>query len=130
MKTENFCSNCDSVLNGIVNQKDFYNHEIGKMICPECGKEVMPCNECEEDHSKCRNCPYKKSKLMKLTHCNGKKINKKVVSCCLIRKKEKDKFYIMGLFKNDKLIAIQSYIDLFIKPNNPIYLPNPPLKLF
>ena len=67
MRTENFCSNCDTVINCEVDEKQFYDCEIGRMKCPNCGADVMPCNECDED---VKNyicgviCPYKKSEYM------------------------------------------------------------------
>jgi len=70
MQTENFCNKCDTVINGEVDDKDFKDHKVGKIICPNCGSEVMPCNECDEvflndgnNHTEeCDNCPWRDSK--------------------------------------------------------------------
>lgn len=58
--TENYCDNCDEVLNQVFSTKAFYAGKVGALICPKCGHVTMPCNECE-DHDACGDCPWEKS---------------------------------------------------------------------
>lgn len=55
--TENYCNDCDEVLNQVFDIDAFYEHKVGALICPKCGCVNMPCNECE-DHDDCGNCPW------------------------------------------------------------------------
>lgn len=58
--TENYCDECDEVLNQVFDYKAFRSHKVGALICPKCGHVTMPCNECE-DHDGCGDCPWAKS---------------------------------------------------------------------
>ena len=58
--TENFCDECDEVLNQVFDEKAFYAGKVGALICPKCGHVTMPCNECEA-HDACGDCPWAKS---------------------------------------------------------------------
>ena len=55
--TENYCDECDEVLNQVFDRKAFCSHKVGALICPKCGHITMPCNECE-DHDDCGDCPW------------------------------------------------------------------------
>ena len=59
--TENFCDECDEVLNQVFDEKAFYAGKVGALICPKCGHVTMPCNECE-DRFNCEKCPWRRAK--------------------------------------------------------------------
>lgn len=54
---EETCCHCDATVHGEVDAEAFWHYEGGVVICPCCGRRVMPCNECL-DHSRCDKCPY------------------------------------------------------------------------
>lgn len=58
--TENYCDECDEVLNQVFDKKAFFAGKVGALICPKCGHVMMPCNECE-DHDACGDCPWAKA---------------------------------------------------------------------
>ena len=60
--TENYCDECDNVVNQVFNDEDFYNHKVGLIKCPECGHIISPCNECDNNDN-CEECPWRKAKI-------------------------------------------------------------------
>jgi len=66
MMLENYCDDCDDVLNVVVNAKDFYDFKVGRIRC-KCGCVVKPCNECLDEngqHYNCSKCPWEKAKIV------------------------------------------------------------------
>lgn len=55
---EETCPECDETFVVRFKTEDFDNHETGRIVCPKCGRFVMPCNACNI-HSDCANCPWK-----------------------------------------------------------------------
>ena len=62
MLTENYCDYCDAVVHQVFDENDFADHKVGAMICPNCGKHIMPCNECVDPNHNCEFCPWKNCK--------------------------------------------------------------------
>lgn len=62
--TEDYCDECDEVLNQVFDERQFFSYKVGALICPKCGHVTMPCNECE-DHDACGDCPWRKAKATK-----------------------------------------------------------------
>ncbi len=60
--TENFCDECDSVVNAAFDVERFWRYEVGRVRCPTCGAIVSPCNECFgtdiKDSVGCDECPW------------------------------------------------------------------------
>ena len=63
MMTENYCDDCDDVLNAVFDEKEFWSHKVGLVKCM-CGCIVKPCNECD-NHYNCSHCPWEKAKVTK-----------------------------------------------------------------
>lgn len=66
MMTENYCNDCDEVLNAVVDVRDFLDFKVGRIRC-KCGCVVLPCNECRDENGKhydCGNCPYSNAKIV------------------------------------------------------------------
>ncbi len=63
--TENFCDECDSVVNAAFDVERFWRHEVGRVRCPTCGAVVAPCNECFgtdiQEKFGCGACPWRSS---------------------------------------------------------------------
>jgi len=62
--TENYCDDCDEVLNVPFDATDFWNFKVGRIRC-KCGCIVKPCNECfgTENHDTCGNCPWENAEI-------------------------------------------------------------------
>lgn len=62
---ENFCDECDAVLNAVFDYDRFWSFEVGRVKCTECGHVNVPCNECFGTDIMniygCLNCPWVKS---------------------------------------------------------------------
>ena len=66
MMTENYCDDCDEVLNAVVDVDDFYDFKVGRIRC-KCGCIVLPCNECRDEngeHYDCGECPWSNAKIV------------------------------------------------------------------
>lgn len=59
---ENFCDECDAVLDAVFDDERFWSFEVGRIKCAECGYVNVPCNECFGTDIKnvygCLNCPW------------------------------------------------------------------------
>lgn len=60
---EDYCCECDGVINAECDCEDFNSHKAGRVRCPMCGAVNLPCNECA-DHTACNNCPYVNAKII------------------------------------------------------------------
>ena len=68
LQTENFCSQCDNVLHAEFDANSFWNYEVGRVRCEECGTITLPCNECfgtdAHEKSECNECPWKNASVV------------------------------------------------------------------
>lgn len=66
MGLENYCDECDAVLDAVVDAKDFYDFRVGRIRCG-CGHVVKPCNECSDgngEHYVCARCPWENAEIV------------------------------------------------------------------
>lgn len=67
MWTENYCGECDAVLNALFDPDEFWSFKVGRVRCRECGAVTNPCNECFgtdiEKTVGCDNCPWANAEI-------------------------------------------------------------------
>lgn len=63
MEMENYCTECDNVIDAECDEEDFFSHKVGRIKCPKCGTINRPCNECVE-HWECWHCPWNNAEVV------------------------------------------------------------------
>lgn len=68
MWMENYCDECDAVIDTRCRERDFWAHNVGRVRRPKCGAIMMPCNECARDtplnERDCANCPWAEAEIL------------------------------------------------------------------